>query len=51
MEEDHFMRYLFYPEIEALCDKFGMTIQMACEWLTSRPLSKETWGACFVIKL
>lgn len=51
MTEDHFMRYLFYPEIEALCEKFSMTIQTACEWLSHQSLSKETWGACFVIKL
>lgn len=51
MEEDHFMRYLFYPEIEALCAKFGMTIKMSCEWLTHKPLSKQSWGACFVVQL
>lgn len=51
MEEDHFMRYLFYPEVQALCEKFGFSIQIACEWLTRHPLSTKTWGACFVIKL
>lgn len=49
-EEQHTMRYLFLPEIESLCDKFEMKIVHACEWLTGKKLSCDTWGACFVVK-
>jgi SAM-dependent methyltransferase len=50
VEEQHKMRYLFLPEIESLCEKFGMKLEHACEWLTGETLSRHTWGACFVVK-
>lgn len=51
MEEDHLMRYFFLPEIERICAQFGMQIELACEWLTRKPLSENTWGACFVVRV
>jgi SAM-dependent methyltransferase len=51
MEEDHLMRYFFLPEIERLCAQFSMKIELACEWLTRKHLSHETWGACFVVRV
>ncbi|HRE31755.1 MAG TPA: class I SAM-dependent methyltransferase [Candidatus Berkiella sp.] len=51
MEEDHLMRYYFLPELEQLCTAFSMKIELACEWLTNEPLSQDTWGACFVVRV
>lgn len=51
IEEQHIMRYLFLPEVECLCEKFGMKLIYAGEWLTGKALSADTWGACFVVKL
>lgn len=49
IQEQHLMRYLFLPEIQNLCAEFGMKLEHACEWLTGKPLSQDTWGACFVV--
>jgi len=51
MEEDHLMRYFFLPEIQHYCDKYSMKIELACEWLTRKPLSAQTFGACFVVRV
>lgn len=51
MEEDHLMRYYFLPEIERICAQFDMKIALACEWLSRQPLSDNTWGACFVVRV
>ncbi|MCS5712313.1 methyltransferase domain-containing protein [Candidatus Berkiella aquae] len=51
MEEDHLMRYYFLPELERICAAFSMKIELACEWLTQEPLSQDTWGACFVVRV
>jgi len=51
INETHRMRYLFYPEISSLCQKFNMTLVHGCEWLTNKTLSQHTWGGCFVVKL
>lgn len=51
LQESHPMRYFFLPEIENLCDAFGMKIEKAVEWLTNNPLSSDTWGACFVVRV
>lgn len=51
MEEDHLMRYFFLPEIERLCAEFSMKIVHACEWLSDKPLSQGSWGACFVVRV
>jgi SAM-dependent methyltransferase len=48
--EKHVMRYLFVPEIEQLCMQHGFELMMHEEWLTAKPLSCSTWGACFVCK-
>ncbi|MGE3319013.1 MAG: class I SAM-dependent methyltransferase [Candidatus Berkiella sp.] len=51
MEEDHLMRYFFLPEIQQYCDKYSMKLELACEWLTRKPLSDQTFGACFVVRV
>lgn len=51
LEEEHFMRYLFLPEIERLCHQYGMKLIHSCEWLSSKALSLDSFGACFVVKL
>lgn len=51
MEEDHLMRYFFLPEIQQYCEKNSMKIELACEWLTGKALSAQTFGACFVVRV
>lgn len=51
LQETHVMRYLFLPELEQLCTQFGMTMLSHFEWMTRKPLSEQTWGACFVVKV
>jgi len=50
LTELHRMRYLFRPEIEALCEGAGLQVVAACEWLTGKPLGEGTWSACFVAR-
>lgn len=50
IEEQHNMRYLFLPEIQALCEEYSMELRHAEEWLTGRALADDTWGACFVVR-
>lgn len=51
LEESHPMRYFFLPELEHFCEVFGMKLELHCEWMTNRPLSNDTWGACFVVRV
>lgn len=50
-QEQHQMRFLFLSEIELICQAFDMQVVEHFEWLTKAPLSENTWGACFVVKL
>jgi SAM-dependent methyltransferase len=47
--EEHSMRYFFATEIHDLAQKFQLNVVSFEEWLSQRPLSDETWGACFVL--
>ena len=48
INEVHPMRYLFYPEVEAMLASAGMKIRHTCEWMSGRPLDASTWSATFV---
>lgn len=50
-KEQHKMRFLFKSEVELLCEHFDCQLLDCFEWLTKAPLSEDTWGACFVIKV
>jgi SAM-dependent methyltransferase len=51
INEIHRMRYLFKPEINILCNKFGLTLLDHHEWLTMKKPGIETWGVCFISKV
>lgn len=50
LSETHHMRYLFYPEIEAVCRQSGFEIITAAEWMTDREPGFDTWGVYFVVR-
>lgn len=43
--EDHWMRYLFQPEIEKLCAENGFRLVEFGEWMTGRKPTRQTWNA------
>lgn len=49
LKETHVMRYFFQPEIEFWANTAGFTIRNAEEWLTAKPIGKDTWGVCFIL--
>ena len=49
-EEVHAMRHFTYGEIELLASAHGMSILDACEFMTHREPSRDTWGVWFVLK-
>lgn len=49
--ETHHMRYLFKPEIENLAKQFNMQVAADYHWLQDKPISKDSFGACFVLEL
>jgi SAM-dependent methyltransferase len=48
--EQHSMRYLFGPEVEAFAAAAGMKLLRSEEWLTGKPPSFDTWGVVFVLE-
>jgi len=50
LRETHRMRYLFSPEIALLLLQAGFEQVRAAEWLTNKPLSYQSWNACFVAR-
>ena len=48
--EQHPMRYLFRPEIEALLSDAGMEILRAEEWLTGKEPGEDTWSVVYVAR-
>jgi len=50
LKETHHMRYFFQPEIEWLAACHNLQIIMSGEWLTGKPISENTWGACFLLQ-
>lgn len=51
IRETHMMRYLFIQEIINIANKCGFNYIDSFEFGSSKPLSKHTWGSCFVLKL
>ena len=49
INEVHRMRYLFFPEIKSLAENIGFKIIESGEWMTKQILSRNTWGACFIL--
>jgi hypothetical protein len=50
VQEIHWMRYLFRPEMEYLVQKSGMSIIEASEWMTGKQPGFDTFGVCFVAR-
>jgi SAM-dependent methyltransferase len=48
--ETHRMRYLFQPEIESWLAAAGLELESAEEWLSGRPIGRDTWGGCFIAR-
>jgi SAM-dependent methyltransferase len=48
--ETHTMRHFSEPEIRYFASTNGFTLIHAEEFITSKPINRNTWGACFVIK-
>lgn len=49
--ESHLMRYLFTPEVSAICESVGFELLHAFEWLGEGPPSDSSWAACFVARV
>jgi SAM-dependent methyltransferase len=50
IRESHEMRYLFEPEIEALCSGAGLELLETLEWGTRRVPDSGTWGVYCVAR-
>lgn len=50
LNESHQMRYLFVPEIKLLLSQSGFNMVDYFEFKTGKPLSTDTWNACFIAK-
>ena len=48
--EDHFVRYLFPMEIEALAAQCGMHVLATEEFMTGRPPSPTTWSVAYLLR-
>lgn len=48
--EEHWMRYLFPPEIESLCVASDLKLLECAEWQTGRPVSLRAWNAYAVTR-
>jgi SAM-dependent methyltransferase len=46
--EEHWLRYLFLPELAAFLDLAGFEMKDAFNWMTSEPPGKDTWYAVIV---
>tara|TARA_B100000575_G_scaffold294067_1_gene307833 strand:+ start:8453 stop:9217 length:765 start_codon:yes stop_codon:yes gene_type:complete len=49
-KEKHPMRHFSVEEIEQFAKKFNFNLLVKEEFLTSEPLTKDVWGACFVFQ-
>lgn len=50
IHEQHNMRYFFVDEVRLLVEKAGFLFIEAFEFMTDKPLGRDTWGACFVVR-
>lgn len=48
IREKHVMRYFFEDEISRFLKNAGFKLVDSFEFMTGNPLSKDTWGGCFV---
>ncbi len=48
--EQHWMRYLFLPEIEDLLDRCGFELTAAFEWMTADPPGLGSWYVVVIAK-
>ncbi len=48
IREKHVMRYFFQDEIKRFLHDAGFKLMDSFEFMTGNPLSKDTWGSCFV---
>jgi SAM-dependent methyltransferase len=48
--EIHRMRYLFLPEIDVFLAQAGLVRIEAQEWMTGKPLSRDTWAGLVVAR-
>jgi SAM-dependent methyltransferase len=51
LKETHEMRYFFKPEIAIIANQSRFAILHAEEWVTRNPMSQNTWGVCFILKI
>ena len=51
LHETHKMRYLFTEELKSMLEKNNLNIIHTEEWLTRKPLSKNSWNACYVCRV
>jgi SAM-dependent methyltransferase len=51
LKETHEMRYFFKQEIDIIANQSRFAILHAEEWVTRNPMSQNTWGVCFILKL
>ena len=50
LSERHTMRYFFLSEMESLLKENNLELIDSFEFMSGRPLSKDTWGSCFVVQ-
>lgn len=48
--ENHRMRYLFIPELEAMLKETGFSLQETGEWISTKPLGIDTWNGYLVAR-
>jgi hypothetical protein len=48
IKEKHPMRYFFLPEIKYILSQHGFDLVKHEESFTQKPLSANTWSACFI---
>lgn len=51
LKETHKMRYFFKPEIDIIANQSRFAILHAEEWVTRNPMSQNSWGVCFILKI
>jgi SAM-dependent methyltransferase len=50
LQEIHSMRYLFTEELKSLLDENGLEMIHAEAWMSRKPLSEQTWNACYICR-
>ncbi len=50
LSESHKMRYLFLSKLQQLLSEFRIEIIKEEEWLTGKPLGRDSWNACIIAR-